>query len=210
MRIVYLLCLALAISFPGHVFAQRSGGGGGAGHGQGGQSGQGGQPSSAAAGQGSGQSSQATSSQAQRDRLRTQVTTQQRDQYKDCNQSMSRLSTQTRDMSRMASGSAFNADEARRQQSQMRDQFRDLEQNRTKLTQQLNSEQRTAIETRTKSMDRLQERINTRLGTIDKELQSATPNRNRIASEANAAERETHTYQNEFRKMGDELGVNSN
>lgn len=206
MNIKSSLSLALLLSLiPGITFAQRPRGGGGGGAQQRQQA----QRSTGvgAPGQMQGQGTQDRIHQQQRDRLHTQLTTQQRDQYKDCSQTMDRLRTQTRDMARVSTGAGFNPDHARQQQIHIREQFRNLEQTRTQLGQSLSDEQRAGVQQRMQNMERLRDRIESRLGNMDKELSNSAPNARRFAEQARLTDREMNAYRNQFRQMGDELGI---
>ncbi|MFP5226498.1 MAG: hypothetical protein ACLGXA_02630 [Acidobacteriota bacterium] len=120
---------------------------------------------------------------------------------------MDRLRTRTRDMARTSGGSAFNADEARRQQSQIREQFRNLQQTHSQLAQGLSDDQRATVQQRIQNMDRLRTRIESRLGDMEKELSNSTPNGKRVAEQARLTNRDMNSWRNQFRQMGDDLGM---
>jgi predicted nucleic acid-binding Zn-ribbon protein len=202
-----ILC---ALLLTGLGFAQRGAGSAGGGAGQQGMQGMQRQGSASTAGQRSGIRMQDQIRQQQRDRLRSQLTTQQRDQYREMNQTMERLRIQTRDMARNAAGSGFNTDQARQQQSQIREEFRSLQHMRSQLMNGLNSEQHAAVQERAQNMHRLNAQIENRLGNVDKDLSSSTPNRKRVQEEARAAERDMRNYHHQFRQMANELGMTSN
>lgn len=201
----------LLLLSPGLILAQRPGGGGGGGGGQGQQ----GQRGSAGMGQGTGQGSgrgaglgtMSQTRQMQRDRLHTQATTAQRDQYRACDQSLDQLRTRTRDMSRATTRSSFDLDGVRSQQAQVRDQFRTMEQNRTQLYGSLNQEQNDAVQARVRNLDRLRDRIQTRLTAMDQELAQSSPNREVLAKQARLTEKEMQNYRLHFQHMGDDLGL---
>ena len=144
--------------------------------------------------------------QQRRQQLRSQVTNQQREQYRVGNQFMDRIRTQARDMERVSAGT-FNADQVRQQRDQLRDQVRTMEQQNQHLIQGLNSEQRAAVEQRTRNMNQIQKRINSRLQNVDQELAKPSPNRERIAEQARYVERETQQYQRQYRNLGDDLSL---
>lgn len=109
----------------------------------------------------------------------------------------------------MANGTTFNADQARQQRDQIRDQVRTMDQQNQRLMQGLDTQQRAAIEQRTRSMNQLQERINSRLQNMDQELAKTSPDRKRIAEEARNVEREMQQYRQQYRDMGDDLSLRS-
>ena len=176
--------------------------------GQGQQQGQA-QPRRATTGSQSSQSMMAQTRQQQRNQLRSQATDGQREQYRTGNQSMERIRTQARDMARISNGTTFNADQARQQRDQLRDQVRTMDQQNQRLMEGLDNQQRTAVEQRTRTMNQLQERINSRLQNMDQELAKTSPDRKRIAEEAQNVERETQRYQQQYRDMGDDLNLRS-
>jgi hypothetical protein len=145
--------------------------------------------------------------QMQRDRLRTQATDQQRQQFKTCDQSQDRIRTQARDMARAASGSSFNADQARQQRDQLREQLQTMEQQHESVMQGLNSQQRSAVEQRTRTMQLTQQRINNRLRNMDQELAKGSPDGKRVAEQASNVEREMNEYQKQYRETGDDLSL---
>jgi len=147
--------------------------------------------------------------QQQRNQLRSQATDGQREQYRTGNQSMERIRTQARDMARISNGTTFNADQARQQRDQLRDQVRTMDQQNQRLMEGLDNQQRAAVEQRTRTMNQLQERINSRLQNMDQELAKTSPDRKRIAEEAQNVERETQRYQQQYRDMGDDLSLRS-
>ncbi|MDE3200968.1 MAG: hypothetical protein KGN79_08605 [Acidobacteriota bacterium] len=142
-----------------------------------------------------------------RDRLRTQATDLQRDQYKTCTGTMDRVRTQTRTMANSAKGSGFQVEEARRQHTQLQEELRTMEQTRTQLHQSLNGEQQAAVQQRMENMNQIHERIQTRLQAMDQELNGQTVSGKRVSEQARATEREMKAYQEQFRKMGDDLGL---
>lgn len=84
-----------------------------------------------------------------------------------------------------------------------------MDQQHQRLMQGLDNRQRTAIEQRKRTMNQLQERINSRLRNMDRELAKTSPDRKRIAEEARNVERETQRYQQQYRDMGDDLSLRS-
>ena len=204
-NLVALLAIILSLT-PVAVVAQRGAGGGGQRQGQG-SAGAGGQRS----GQGTmSQSRSRTQDQAQtmqRERLRKQATTQQRSQYRTCDQTMQQTRTMAGDMTRAAQGKAFNAEQARQQQQGLQEQVRVMQQNREQLMKGLSKDQQGAVQQRTRTLEQTHERIQNRLRNMEQELASSSPNQNRVAEEARLTEREMRSYQNEFRRVGDYLGL---
>ena len=82
-----------------------------------------------------------------------------------------------------------------------------MQQNREQLIKGLNEEQLSAVQDRTRTMQQLHDRIKNRLQEMNKELSGNNVSQPHVAEEARLAEREMKSYQNEFRKMGDDLGL---
>lgn len=82
-----------------------------------------------------------------------------------------------------------------------------MQQNREQLIKGLNEEQLSAVQDRTRTMQQLHDRIQNRLQEMNKELSGNNVSQPHVAEEARLAEREMKSYQNEFRKMGEDLGL---
>lgn len=195
----FALFLLLA---PGPLLAQRPGGGGAGGGGQARQTQRGG-----GMGQGAGLGTLDQTRQMQRDRLHTQATSAQRDQYRTCDQNLDQLRTRSRDLSRTASLTAFDPAKVSQQRAQIEEQFRAMDQSRNQLFQSLNQEQQDAIQARVRNLDRLRDRIQTRLTAMDGELAHSSPNRDVLAKQTRLTEREMQTYRLHLQHMGDDLGL---
>ena len=139
-----------------------------------------------------------------RDRLRTQATDQQRDQYRTCDGSMEQLRTQSRAMARTSDGK-FNKDAAVKQHEQLQATFRNMQQEQERLMQNLNDEQRAAVQTRTQQMEQLQERISNRLTAMNQELGQGEPSASRIREQARNIERDMERFRSQYRAMGQDL-----
>lgn len=142
----------------------------------------------------------------QRDRLRTQATDQQRQQFETCDQSMDRVRTQARDMAR-SKDRAFNVDAARQQRDQLRDRVANMQQEHERLMQGLGTEQQSAVQARVRAMQQIQERMNTRLQRMDQELAKAQPSGKAFRAEARLMQREMNNWENQYRGMGADLGL---
>lgn len=73
--------------------------------------------------------------------------------------------------------------------------------------QGLSEDQLSAVQDRTRTMQQLHEGIQNRLQEMDKELTGNNISQPHVAEEARLTEREMKSYQNEFRKLGDDLGL---
>jgi predicted nucleic acid-binding Zn-ribbon protein len=73
--------------------------------------------------------------------------------------------------------------------------------------QGLNQQQRDAVQERTRTLEQTHERIQNRLQNMERELAGSAPNQKRISEEAQLTEREMRSYQNELRRVGDDLGL---
>ncbi len=146
-------------------------------------------------------------SKQDRDRLRTQATDQQRDQFKTCTGTMDHARTRAKSMANSAKESGFQVEEARRQHTQLQEELRNMQETRNQLHQSLNIDQQAAVQQRIETMNQIHERIQSRLQTMEQELSGPEINGKRVADQARATEREMKAYQNQFKKMGDDLGL---
>jgi prefoldin subunit 5 len=122
---------------------------------------------------------------------------------------MKQTRDQVRALSRSAKGTAVDPDVLRRQHQQIQEQLSAMQQNREQLTAGLSNTQKEAIQKRSRAMDQAHERIQNRLQEMDRELSGPNLNAGNIAEQARATEREMNSYQKEFQKMGDDLGLTS-
>lgn len=158
-------------------------------------------------GRGAGLGAMNQTRQMQRDRLHTQATSMQRDQYRTCDQTLEQLRTRTRDMSRTTTRTSLDLSGVRQQHAQIQEQFRTMDQSRSQLYRALNQEQNDAIQARVRNLDRLRDRIQTRLTAMNQELAQVSPNQDVLARQARLTEREMQSYQMHFQHMGDDLGL---
>ena len=86
-------------------------------------------------------------------------------------------------MVRSTTGAASNADQAPQQRDQLRGQLRAVEQQHEHMMQALNSYQKDAVRQNTRTMQQIQQRVNTRLQQIHlhQELAKSTPDPKRIS-----------------------------
>ena len=110
-------------------------------------------------------------------------------------------------MTRAARGATFDTSTAHQQHQQLQEQLRTMQQDREQLMQGLSDDQLSAVQDRARTMQQLHDSIQNRLQEMDKELSGNNVSQPHVAEEARLAEREMKSYQNEFRKMGDDLGL---
>jgi hypothetical protein len=142
-----------------------------------------------------------------RAQLRTRATDRQRDQYRTCTQAMDRVRTQTRTMASNVGGRQFDPGGFRQEMGRLREQLRTMNEERARLIAELDREQRAASRDWIRKMDQLRERAEARMHRLDQELAAEMPNRQRIAKEARALERDVNQWMNEHRAMGKDLGL---
>lgn len=143
----------------------------------------------------------------QRDQLHTQVSTEQRDQYRTCDQSAEQTRATARTLARSAGNGLFNTDDLRDKHQQLKQQFQTLQQNREQLNTGLSVEQQSAVEKRNQEMQKTHERIQSRLQEMDRELSGSTFNATNFAAQARATERDMNSYQKQLRATGRTLDL---
>jgi hypothetical protein len=141
------------------------------------------------------------------DKTRVRATDRQRDQLRTCTQSTDRLRTQARDMDRMAKGGAFNAQEARRLRDRMREQLRTIEREHQRLMNGMNDQQNAALRNRIEQMNQIRQRVNSRLGRMDAELDKGQPDPKIVREQARQIEREMNRWNSQYRSMEGQMGV---
>lgn len=141
------------------------------------------------------------------DRTRLRASDRQRDQLRTCTQDADRLRTQARDMDRLAKSGVFHAGEARPLRDRMRDQLRTIEQNHEQLMNGLSEEQSTALRNRIDEMNRIRQRVNSRLGEMDQELNKENPDAKQIREQARQIDREMNRWNSQYRSMQTEMGA---
>lgn len=196
-RKLLILAVVMVIALP--AASQRRGGAG--------QSGRGAGPVQSQGGNAAGDAQQSRIRDLQRDRLHTQVSAQQRTQFQTCTQTMDRVRTHAQQMAKTGSA-AFNPDAARQQRDQLRSQMRTMQQEHENLMRGLGLEQQSAIQNRARNMQQTQERISLRLQQMDRELAKQDPNGDAVSAQARFIEREMNNWRNQYRDMGNELGLN--
>lgn len=122
---------------------------------------------------------------------------------------MKQTRDQVRALSRSAKGAAVDPDVLRRQHQQIQEQLSAMQQSREHLMAGLTDMQKNAIQKRSQSMEQAHERIQNRLQEMDRELSGPNLNAGNVAEQARTTEREMNSYQKEFQKMGDDLGLTS-
>ncbi len=143
-----------------------------------------------------------------RDRQRIHATDQQRDQFRACTQSQDRVRTQARDMAGLAKRQG-NSDEVRRQRDQLRTQVRVMQEEHQRLMQGLNSEQQEAARLQVREMQRVEERLQTRMMELDRAVDANPFNYRGVSDQAREVERAMKEWQKQHRKLGSEIGTES-
>jgi hypothetical protein len=145
--------------------------------------------------------------QTDRDRLHTQATSQQRSNFHTFSQQASQVSSQTHALAKASHSRSFNTETLHRQRAELTEQVRAMTQNQERLMNGLGDEQKNAAQEHNRAMQQAHERIQNQLQMMDQELSSSDHNRKRVEQQARATEREMNTYQKHLRKMGNDLGL---
>jgi hypothetical protein len=77
------------------------------------------------------------------------------------------------------------------------------------MMQGLNGDQRDFVQKRSRTMQQIQSRINTRLQEMGQELAKDNPDQKRISMMAREVERDMNRWKNEHRQIGEDLGLSS-
>ena len=162
-----------------------------------------GQPRGGQQGQGQGQQ------QGARDRQRQRIhaTDQQGDQYRASTQACDRVRTQARVMAKAAKGGGVNNPEFRQQHAQLRKEVQTMQQEQDRFMQGLSDEQRAVLQDRIRKMDQARDRIHMQSQEMDQEMSQASPNRQRIATQAREMERAMKDWQKQYRGLGSDMGI---
>jgi DNA repair exonuclease SbcCD ATPase subunit len=196
-KTILALAAIVSLAVSPTLYAQRGGGGG-----------MQGQRPTATGQQRSGQRGEMGRQTGTRDqeRQRIHATDQQRDQYRTCTQSADRVRTQACDMAQAAKG-GVNNEKFRQQHAQLRSEVQTMQQEHDRFMQGLSEEQRAALHDRIRKMDRVRDRVNTRLQEMDQELSQANPDTKRVARRAREVEKATNEWQKQYRNLGTDMGI---
>lgn len=140
-------------------------------------------------------------------RQRIRATDQQREQLGACTGATSHARKQAHEMARIANGSGFSAEEARRQHEQLHGSFQSMQQEHERLMQGLSEEQRTQMKDRLRKLGQARERMQSTLQAMEQELKQATPDRKRLARQAGDAEKALKEWEGQHRKMASDMSV---
>ncbi len=141
------------------------------------------------------------------DRLRLHATSAQKQQYNVAKSTTTQSRNMAKEMRKNAQGNGFNSAKARQQHLQLQQQVQTMQQEHARLMQGMTGEQASAVRTRTEEMNRIQERLNTRLQSMQNELQNQNPDRKRVAEHARAMENDMVRWQEQHRNMASTLGL---
>jgi hypothetical protein len=203
-RKLMISAMVIMLSAPSVLLAQRGGRGGG-GQGSGGQQGQGAPPTTEQ--RGGGQQGQQGSRTGQQTGSRDQqkkgihTTDKQRDQYKTC------LRKQSAEMSQRTQGSNFDLSQAREQRDRVREETRILMEEHDRFMKGLSGEQRSVMGDEIQKMDKSREELKARLQAMDRELDQAKTDRNRINERARELNEAVREFQKQHRAIGSQMDV---
>lgn len=145
--------------------------------------------------------------QRDQQRLRIHATDTQQQQYNTATRSASQARMQAKEMRKSAHGNGLSQDQARAQHARLQEQVRSMQQEHARMMQGLSGEQQSAVKQRTREMDRIQERLNTRLQSMNGELQKPSPDGKRLAEHARAMENDINRWQQQSQTMASTLGM---
>lgn len=209
-RKLMISAMVILLSAPSVLFAQRGGQGGG-GQGRGGQQGQGAPTTTQqrGGGQQGSQGSQTGQQSGSRDQQQKGIhtTDKQRDQYKTCTDSADRLRKQSSEMSKRTQGSNFDLSQAREQRDRVREDTRILMEEHDRFMKGLSGEQRSVMGDEIQKMDKSRGELKTRLQAMDREVDQAKTDRNRINERARELNEAVQEFQKQHRAIGSQMDV---
>jgi outer membrane murein-binding lipoprotein Lpp len=200
----YMILLSIVLLTAVAAYPQRGGGGGGRGSGGSGGWGQGGQQGQYGQGGQQGQQGQQGGMQSgngQTERERARINSRQRQQLGECSKSADGLRKQARDMAKKSGGKNFNAGEARQQFSKLQEQVQTMNQEHEQLMQGMDAGQQEALQSRIRSMNRLQTQLKEQVRQMNSELEPADPDARRIREQARKMEKTMEELKKQYNTM---------
>jgi hypothetical protein len=82
-----------------------------------------------------------------------------------------------------------------------------MEQEHQRLMNGMNNEQNAALRNRIEQMNQIRQRVNSRLGQMDEELNKGQPDPKIVREHARQIEREMNRWNSQYRSMEGEMGV---
>jgi ketosteroid isomerase-like protein len=197
-----LLVLALSFVLASSAFAQRRGAGGM----QGNQSAGKGQ-STGMGNRGAGQQSQQQTQMQDRQRLRIHASDQQQQQSRTCTQSMDRVRTQLRTMSRISKNQAISSGQASQWREQLRNDIQTMNQEQTRLTNGLTPEQQDAVKNRTQQMQTTREQLQQMSEALEMELAMEAPDPVKVRQQAREMDTAMNKIRTQQQQFNNDLGI---
>ncbi len=190
-----LLVSAICLLFAASSFGQRHSGGGGMQRNQSPGMGQRGQ------GQGQGQQMQA------RDQIRVHATGQQQMQSRTCTQSMQRVRTRLRTMSRISTSQPLSKEQANEWREQLRNEIQVMNREQQNLVNGLNPEQKNAVQKQTQQMQMTQQDFEKLSDALDMELALESPDPAKVRDQSRQMEKSLTKLRNQQQQISTELGL---
>lgn len=157
-------------------------------------------------GQPAGQGGDRATSQ-DRQMQRIQLPDQQRDRFNDCAAAANGIRRQAGDLAKATKSARFNAAEARQQRDQLHQNVGSMFQEHDRLMTNLGDNARATLQDRTRMLDQDRDRIHTHLQAMDRQLQSANPDRDSIRAGAREVKKAMKAWQRHYRQLGYDVGA---
>lgn len=145
--------------------------------------------------------------QRDRQQLRIPATAAQKQQSSVTARAASQARTKAREMLQSAQGNGLNGDQVRQQHLRLQEQVRNMQQEHARMMQGLTGAQRSTVQEHTQAMNRVQERLNVRLQSMNGELQKSSPDPKSLAESARAMENDLNQWQQHQQDMASTLGL---
>ena len=140
-------------------------------------------------------------------RLRMHSTQQQRDQNRTCSQSVDRVRTRLRDMSRLSQGKNMDSAQLRPMNQQLSNELQLIEQERERLAASLDEEQSAAAQNRLQQMSHNQQELQDFSEALDFELNQETVNNVKFREQVKKMNSVAEKLQNQQRDLSGELAI---
>lgn len=145
--------------------------------------------------------------QQQRQRMQAHATQQQRDQYRQCTQSMERVRSQVREMRKAANGKAMDKQQVQQLQNRLRSEMQTMRQERERLSSSLNQDQTATVQNQLAEVERNQQRLEEFSESLGLELDQADMDRDRVRDQLRDMDKTSKGLQDQQRLLGENLAV---
>lgn len=145
--------------------------------------------------------------QQDRQRMRIHATEQQQLQYRTCTQSMDRVRSQIREMTRSSRDKSINRQQMQELHQQLRTELQMMQQERERLITGFDNEQKAAIQSRLQQMKRAQTDLDYFSDALGFELNQSELDRDQVWEQVRHMDRTAKELQQQQRDMAEDAGI---